>query len=64
MEAHSGSWDQPDSILIPESTLQSFWGIGSTDISLEASQLAHENGWAAKLTLDGHWLFERKSCRY
>ena len=51
---------QSDSVLIPESTLQSFLGASSTDLSLEASQLANENGWTATRTPDSHWLFERK----
>jgi len=50
-----------NSVLIPESTLQSFLGVSSTDLSLEASLLACENGWIAKLTPDGQWLFERKA---
>jgi len=50
---------QSDSVLIPESTLQSFLGANGAELSLEASRLASENGWTAKLTPDGHWLFER-----
>jgi len=49
-----------DSVLIPESTLQSFLETSDTDISLEAYLLALENGWTAKNTPDHHWLFERK----
>ena len=51
---------QSDSVLIPESTLQSFLGVSSTDLSLEVSQLANENGWMARFTQDRLWLFERK----
>jgi hypothetical protein len=51
---------QSDPVLIPESTLQSFLGVSGTDLSLETSRLAHENGWTATRTPDGHWLFERK----
>jgi hypothetical protein len=54
---------QSDSVLIPESTLQSFLGVSSTDLSLEVSQLANENGWTATRTPDAHWLFERKGPR-
>ena len=50
-----------DSVLIPESTLQSFLRASSTDLSLEASQIANENGWIATRTPDRHWLFERKA---
>ena len=60
MEAMSGSWDQSDSVLIPENTLQSLLGVSGPDLSSEASQVADENGWTAKLTPNGHWLFERK----
>jgi hypothetical protein len=60
MEANSGSWDQSDSVLIPESILQSLLGVSGPDLCLETSHLANENGWTAKLTPDGHWLFERK----
>ena len=49
-----------DSVLIPESTLQAFLEASSEDLSLEAYLLATENGWATRLTPDGHWLFERK----
>ena len=63
MEANFGSWDQSDSVLIPENTLQSLLGVSGPDLSLETSHLAHENGWTAKLTPDGHWLFERKGSR-
>jgi len=51
---------QFDSVLIPESTLQSFLGVGSTDAGLEVSQLANENGRKAMRTPDHRWLFERK----
>jgi hypothetical protein len=51
---------QSDSVLIPESTLEAFLGASSTDLSLEASQLANENGWTATRTPDGHWQFERE----
>jgi hypothetical protein len=54
---------QSESVLIPESTLRSFLGVSSTDLSSEVSYLADENGWIAKLTSDGHWLFERKGSR-
>ena len=60
MEANSSSRNQSDSVLIPVGTLQSFLGANSTDISVEAFQLADENGWTAKPAPDGHWLFERK----
>jgi hypothetical protein len=63
MEANSGRRDdltQSDSVLIPESTLQAFLGADSTDLSLEATLLANENGWIAKRTADHHWLFKRK----
>jgi len=60
MEVSSSSRDQSDSVLIPVDTLQSFLGTNSTDISVEASQLADENGWTAMPAPDGHWLFERK----
>jgi len=49
-----------DSVLIPESTLQSFLEASNTDLSLEATLLAYENEWTAKPTTDNHWLFERK----
>jgi hypothetical protein len=49
-----------DSVLIPESTLQTFLGANGTDISLEASDLARENGWIVTSTPDRNWLFERK----
>ena len=61
MEANSSSWDQSDSVLIPESILQSLLGVSGPDLSLETSRLADENGWTAKLTPDGHWLFERNN---
>jgi len=51
---------QSDSVLIPESTLQSFLGVSTSDISLEVSHLANENGWTATRTPDADWLFERK----
>ena len=51
---------QSDPVLIPESTLQSFFGVSSRNLSLEVSQLANENGWTATRTPDSHWLFERK----
>ena len=54
---------QSDSVLIPESTLQTFLGVSISDIGLEVAQLAKENGWTAKLTTDGNWLFERKNSR-
>ena len=60
MEANSSSREQDDSVLIPESTLEAFLGASSTDLSLEASQLANENGWTATRTPDGHWQFERE----
>jgi len=60
MEANSGSWDQPDSVLVPENTLQALLGVSGPDLSSETSCLATENGWTAKLTPDGNWLFERK----
>jgi hypothetical protein len=60
MEANSSSWDQSDSVLIPENTLQSLLGVSGLELSLETSHLANENGWTAKFTPDGHWLFERK----
>ncbi len=49
-----------DSVLIPENTLQTFLGASGTDISLEASDLARENGWTVTRTPERHWLFERK----
>lgn len=51
---------QSDSVLIPESTLQSFLQTSITDLSLEAYLLAKENGWTARRTPDCHWLFEQK----
>ncbi len=51
---------QSDSVLIPESTLQAFLETSTTNLSLEATLLAYENGWTTKLTPDGLWLFERK----
>jgi len=51
---------QSDSVLIPENTLQSLLGVSGPDLSLETSHLANENGWTAKPTPDGYWLFERK----
>jgi hypothetical protein len=60
MEAISGSWDQSDPVLIPENTLQSLLGVSGPDLILETAHLANENGWTARLTPDGHWLFERK----
>jgi len=64
MEANSGSRDQSDSVLIPENILQSLLGVSGPDLTLETSQLANENGWTAKLTPDGHWLFERKDSKW
>ena len=49
-----------DSVLVPESTLQSFLEASSADLGLEAYLLANENGWTARFTPDRHWLFERK----
>jgi hypothetical protein len=49
-----------DSVLIPESTLQSLLQTSNTDLSLEAYLLAKENGWTATCTPDCHWLFEQK----
>jgi hypothetical protein len=49
-----------DSVLIPESTLQAFLEASTDDLSLEAYLLATENGWAARLTPDRHWVFEQK----
>jgi hypothetical protein len=63
MEANSGSWDQPDSVLVPENTLQALLGVSGPDLSSETSHLAKENGWTAKLAPDGQWLFERKGSR-
>jgi hypothetical protein len=60
MKRISGSWDQSDSVLIPESTLQTFLGVSGPALSSETLCLAIENGWTAKLTSDGHWLFKRK----
>ena len=51
---------QSDSVLIPESTLQAFLEVTETDLSLEATLLAYENGWITKRTTDHHWLYERK----
>jgi hypothetical protein len=56
-----GEVTQSDSVLIPENTLQSLLGVSGPDFCLETSHLADENGWTAKLTPHGHWLFERKS---
>ena len=53
---------QSDPVLIPESTLQSFLG-HSTDLSLEASRHANENGWAATRTPDQNRQFEGKRFR-
>jgi len=64
MEANSNSWDQSDSVLIPENTLQSLLGVSGPDLSLETSPVASENGWTAKLTPDGPWLFERKGSKW
>jgi hypothetical protein len=60
MEANSGSWDPSDSVLVPEDTLQALLGVSGPDLSSETCHLANENGWTAKLTTDGRWLFERK----
>ena len=63
MEANSSNRDeltQSDSVLIPESTLQSLLGVSGADLGLEAFRLATENGWTVSLTSDNHWLFERK----
>ncbi len=63
MEANSSNKDeriQPDALLIPEETLQSFLGTIRTDLSLEASQVANANGWTASLMADRQGLFERK----
>jgi len=60
METDSGRWDQSDSVLIPENTLQSLLGVSGPDLRLETSHLANENGWTATRTTDGHWQFERK----
>jgi hypothetical protein len=54
MEANSSSWDQSDSVLIPENILLSLLGVSGTELSLETSQLAHENGGIAMPTPDGH----------
>jgi len=35
MEANSGSWDQPDSVLVPENTLQALLGVSGPDLSSE-----------------------------
>jgi hypothetical protein len=51
---------QSDSVLIPESTLQSFLEASGPDLGLEAYLLAKENGWTATCTPDCHWLFEQK----
>jgi hypothetical protein len=61
MDAASSSWDQTDSVLIPENILQSLLGVSGPELILEASHLANENGWTARLTPEGHWLFERKN---
>jgi hypothetical protein len=63
MKAKSGKGNKlihSDSVLIPESILQSFLGVGKSDLTLEVSQLANENGWMARFTQDRLWLFERK----
>ena len=60
MEANYGSWDEPDSVLIPEDILQSFLGVSGPDLSVETYHVANENGWTASLRPDHHWLFERK----
>ena len=60
MEANYGSWDEPDSVLIPEDILQSFLGVSGPDLSVETSRIANENGWTVKHTPDGHWQFMRK----
>ena len=40
-----------DSVLVPESTLQSFRKASSADLSSEATLLAYENGWTANLKM-------------
>ena len=60
MEANSGSCDEPDSVFIPEDTLQSFLGVSGPDLGIETSRVANENGWTVKHASDGHWQFERK----
>jgi hypothetical protein len=60
MDAISGSWDKLDPVLIPENTLRSLFGVSGHDLSFEAIRLAYENGRLAKLTPDGHWLFEQE----
>ena len=59
MEANSSSWDQSDSVLIPEDTLQSLLGVSGIELGVETSDVAKENGWTAMPTPDGHWLFKR-----
>jgi len=51
---------QPDSALIPESTLEAFLRANTTDLSAEVTLLANENGWTARRLPEQHWLFERK----
>ena len=60
MEASSDPSDQSDSVLIPEDTLQSLLGVSGTELSVETSQIADENGWTVLHTPDGHWQFVRK----
>ena len=60
METISSSWDEPDSVLIPDDTLQSLLGVSGPDLSVETSRVANENGWTVKHTPDGQWQFVRK----
>jgi len=53
----------PDSVFIPESTLQTFLGVSGADLRSEAARLANENGWTAKPAPDGRWLLKRKYSR-
>ncbi len=52
-----------DSVLIPESTLESFLGHGGANLNELVMRLAEENTWIAKRTEDRNWIFQRKAVR-
>jgi hypothetical protein len=52
MEANSGSWEQPDSVLVPENTLQALLGVSGPDLTCKSPKITF-----CKCTNPVNWMF-------